>query len=89
MKAIEIIKAISLDGLQPNRFGIAEGQSANLEGFYSCFGVSVDGSFKLDDDKYYFYYYGVQNECFMFMPIQEALVFKNGRTDALYLWPID
>ena len=89
MNAIEILKAISIDCLEPTRFGIAEGSLVHQAGFFSYFGVGIKEPFPLDDEKQYFYYYGEQNEDFMCMPIKDALVFKRDKIDALYMWPID
>lgn len=89
MKAIEILKAVCVSCLESDRSGIVPGFHVHKVGFYSYFGIILKGSFPLDDEKQYFYYYGKRNETLIGFPIEEALVFNRGKIDALYLWPID
>ena len=89
MKAIDILKAISIECLGSENFGIAEGSDVNLLGFFSYFGYQLEYPFPLDEGKLYFYYYGEKDEKFMRLPIDDAFIFYRGEDEALYIWPID
>lgn len=89
MKAIEILMAISTDCLISNRFGTIAGWVVNKFGFGDVFHVPFWQSIAIEDDKFYFYYYGKQDERFEAMNVEDAWVINLDEILALYIWPIE